>query len=253
MRKYKLIMLVGALAALALFAATSANAATTTIRVDESGDAGWVFNPDPTNATPYHFTTDQESIGFGSLYVEPISSTPAHKFIGALVLGVPVADLSSVSYDFLIAGNGTVASANKFYLNVYTNIDDSNNFYDCRFDYVPVAGSTTEWTTASFSSTDVPVFVAKRGSRINACPATLSGMPAGSHVRAIVINVGDTTASDSGLAGYYDNVVIEQTSDTTVYDFEASPATKDDCKNGGWAAYGFVNQGQCIKFVNTGT
>ena len=30
------------------------------------------------------------------------------------------------------------------------------------------------------------------------------------------------------------------------------PATKDDCKNGGWEAYGFRNQGQCIRFVNTG-
>ncbi|MGD9715346.1 MAG: hypothetical protein AB7V46_25315 [Thermomicrobiales bacterium] len=28
--------------------------------------------------------------------------------------------------------------------------------------------------------------------------------------------------------------------------------TKDDCMNGGFAAYGFANQGQCIKFVNTG-
>jgi hypothetical protein len=30
------------------------------------------------------------------------------------------------------------------------------------------------------------------------------------------------------------------------------PTTKDDCKNGGWEDYGFRNQGQCIRFVNTG-
>lgn len=30
------------------------------------------------------------------------------------------------------------------------------------------------------------------------------------------------------------------------------PVTKDDCKDGGWAAYGFENQGQCIAFVETG-
>lgn len=30
------------------------------------------------------------------------------------------------------------------------------------------------------------------------------------------------------------------------------PTTVDDCKNGGWAAYGFSNQGRCIQFVNTG-
>ena len=30
------------------------------------------------------------------------------------------------------------------------------------------------------------------------------------------------------------------------------PVTKADCKRGGWADYGFRNQGQCIRFVNTG-
>lgn len=30
------------------------------------------------------------------------------------------------------------------------------------------------------------------------------------------------------------------------------PSTKNDCKNGGWDEYGFKNQGQCIRFVNTG-
>ena len=30
------------------------------------------------------------------------------------------------------------------------------------------------------------------------------------------------------------------------------PATMDDCKDGGWVAYGFQNQGQCIAFVQTG-
>lgn len=32
----------------------------------------------------------------------------------------------------------------------------------------------------------------------------------------------------------------------------ADPVTKDDCKNGGFAQYGFGNQGQCVKFVQTG-
>jgi hypothetical protein len=36
--------------------------------------------------------------------------------------------------------------------------------------------------------------------------------------------------------------------------FEVLPdaQTKDDCKNGGWRDYGFRNQGQCIRFVETG-
>jgi len=30
------------------------------------------------------------------------------------------------------------------------------------------------------------------------------------------------------------------------------PVTKADCQNGGWEDFGFKNQGQCIRFVNTG-
>lgn len=30
------------------------------------------------------------------------------------------------------------------------------------------------------------------------------------------------------------------------------PTTKDQCKKGGWEAFGFKNQGQCVRFVETG-
>ena len=32
----------------------------------------------------------------------------------------------------------------------------------------------------------------------------------------------------------------------------ADPSTKDDCKNGGWEYYEFKNQGQCVRFIETG-
>ena len=32
----------------------------------------------------------------------------------------------------------------------------------------------------------------------------------------------------------------------------AQPLTKADCKKGGWRTFEFANQGQCIRFVNTG-
>jgi hypothetical protein len=44
-----------------------------------------------------------------------------------------------------------------------------------------------------------------------------------------------------------DNVEIN--ADVTTFD---DPLTKDDCMNGGWEAFGFSNQGECIRFVNTG-
>ncbi|KKR30522.1 hypothetical protein A2715_05895 [Candidatus Woesebacteria bacterium RIFCSPHIGHO2_01_FULL_39_32] len=36
------------------------------------------------------------------------------------------------------------------------------------------------------------------------------------------------------------------------YEVVLNPVTKDDCKDGGWEAYGFSNQGLCIQYVNTG-
>lgn len=40
--------------------------------------------------------------------------------------------------------------------------------------------------------------------------------------------------------------------DWTTFEALSDAQTKDDCTDGGWAAYGFANQGQCIRFVNTG-
>ncbi|MBA3757518.1 hypothetical protein H0X09_01485 [Candidatus Saccharibacteria bacterium] len=240
------------------WATTSGTASTTNTKVVTAANTqGWVFNPDPTNATPYNFTENQYSIGDGSLYVQPIGSTAAHKFIAAKTLGTPVSTFESVAYDFLIAGNGTVADADQFYLNVYTKLAGSTNYYDCRYDYVPATGSATNFTTATFNSTDAPSAIADRPDTFS-CPATLSGMPAGSTVDFIALNVGDTSASDTGLAGYFDNVVINAADVATTYDFELTnePSSKDDCKKHGWMnltdneGNPFKNQGQCVSYFN---
>ncbi len=186
-------------------------------------NGGWLFNRDST--TIFEFNDDDASIGNGSLFVGPVSDVPADKFIGENFIQVPVEDIDSFTYDFKIAGNGNSGDANEFYLNVYTNIDESQNFFDCRFDYVPSTGSTADFTTVTFDATDTPVNVSKRGVRIANCPATLAEMPAGSFVYFFSLSVGDTTDSDEGLAGYYDNVVLETASAITTWDFEPEPDT----------------------------
>lgn len=183
---------------------------------------GWLFNRDVSTSTPYKFSNAQHSIGSGSLYVLPIGATPANKFIAENFLNTPIDQVNSFAYDYLIAGNGDSADSQQFYLNVYANIDNSTNYYDCRFDYVASGGSTSSFTTHLVNVNDIPTAVTKRGSRLDtACPATLAGMPAGSYVRAIAINVGDTNANDQGLAGYLDKVVVNLDSGITTYDFEA--------------------------------
>jgi hypothetical protein len=234
-------------------------AATST--VTPTNNQGWVFNPDSNNTTPYEFRDDQASIGAGSLYVLPIGSTPAHKFIALKTLGVPTDVLDSISYDFLIGGNGEATDANQFYLNVYTNLQGSTTFYDCRYDYVPTTGSTTEFTTALFDATSVPTSVGDRtsGGDTFDCPDTLAEMPTGSTISGFTLNVGDTSADDTGLAGYLDNVVVATVNSTTTYDFEPYQvaASKEQCKKDGYktltdaSGQSFKNQGDCVSFVAT--
>jgi hypothetical protein len=186
---------------------------------------GWLFNRDPANVTPFEFNTDQASIGDGSLYVMPIGATAADKFIGENFINSPIADISSISYDFLIAGDGVEADKVHFYMNVYANfgVSDDLKFYDCRYDVVPTVGSTGAFTTVTFDPTQV-YSVTQSGSSPGTCPAIPADMDdtsLGSNIRMFVLNVGDTSASDEGLGGYLDNVVVSMANaDTTTYDFE---------------------------------
>ena len=210
----------------------------------ENGSQGWWFNRDTRNATPFQFTADEASLGRGSLYVAPIGPNPSDKLVAENFVWQPIDELTSISYDYLIAGTGTTADADDFYLNVYANVDATNNYYDCRFDYTPAdPANLDDFATAKFEATDTPTRVAQRGTtRITACPATLAEMPEGSHVRAFAINVGQSTASDLGLAGYLDNVVVTTADGATAYDFEP---TADACKDNGYLP-AFASQGACV-------
>ncbi|AXV08242.1 hypothetical protein DVS28_a3569 [Euzebya pacifica] len=270
--------IIGALGALtlAVVMALPAGAATTTVVVggdtaSAENEPGWLFNRDVDTATPYAFTNDQASIGAGSVYIEPIGGANRFdKFIAELFVLTPIADVESLSYDFLIGNGGTAADENEFYLNVYANFGDSSptKFFDCVYNVVPRMGSTLSWTTVTFDPSQ-PYPFRQSGSAPHDCPdspADMETISEGSVVRAFALNVGDTSTNDVGLDGHYDNVVLTADGDTTIYDFEvdedgngvadtAPPTDKDDCKKGGWATFdnpSFPNQGQCIKYVNTG-
>lgn len=248
--RIRMVSLVLVLLAASLLTAAAATAATTTVRVDEDGDAGWAFNPDPANSTPYEFTLNYRSIGTGSLWVRPISATTgANKFIAAKDLNMAVGDLTSLSYDFNVGTAGASANPYKyFYLNAYVNLPGSTTFYDCRFDYVPTSGPVGSWTTFAITPATTATGVGQRTGVT--CPTTLGGMTAGSTVRAFTLNVGDTSINDGGVSGYYDNVQVSKTDgNSTVYDFEVRPAIKDACKDGGWVDYGFTSQGNCVSYL----
>lgn len=227
----------GAGAAALMFGTVAAPAlAATTVVVTGDTSAGenqpgWMFNRDASTATPYEFNSDQASIGTGALYVKPISATSSDKFVAENFINAPIADVDSISYDFRIGTSGANSDSGdeeQFYMNVYANFGTSSDlkFYDCRYNVVPAVGSTTDWTTVIFH-TDQAYDVTTRADSPFACPAVPNNMIAmspGANIRAFSISVGDTSASDAGIDGYFDNVILRKGSDVTVYDFEPAPA-----------------------------
>ncbi len=207
--------------------------AETTIVVSEdtaSGEndaGGWLFNRDQGTQSEYEFNTDESVIGDGALYVLPIDGNfngNADKFIGELFVLEEIANIDSFSYDFQIGSTTSVSDANEFYLNVYANYGESSdtNYYDCKYDVVPSSGSTSGFTTVTFDPTE-SYTVTTRGSSPYTCPSTPVDMDLqsdGSTIRMFAINVGDTSANDTGVNGYFDNVVYETNTAVTTYDFE---------------------------------
>ncbi len=226
-----------------------------------NNQSGWLFNRDVTTMTPYEFNSDEASIGTGSLYVMPISNTldgNSDKFIAENFVRADMGDINSISYDFMIGAGGGVTEEEQFYMNVYVNfgVSAQDKFYDCRYNVVPTVGSITNFTTVTFDPTQEYDVATRAGGQPSPfpCPASPADMGSDAFVRVFSLNVGDTSASDFGLDGYLDNVVVDTASGVTTYDFEPAltPADKADCKKGGWMSFNnptFKNQGDCVSFV----
>src|SRR5690606_2178924 len=140
----------------------------------------------------------------------------ANKFImEAYNLG-PASSFVSISYDFFARPS---FDAVQFYLNIY--IDDgnpvTNNWYDCRYDFVPT-GSAGIWNTFSVSGPTTPTNVTARNGAT--CGATLSTFAANNNIFKVAINGGDSSISDADLEGAFDNVIITTANGTDTYDFE---------------------------------
>ncbi len=216
---------------------------------------GWLFNRVPETSTSYSFVPGVGNLGNGALGAGPITTTnfsdavgnsPNNdQFIAEYYTGnTLVSQLGSFSYD---AKLGAGIPATMFKLSVYSNIDASNNPFDCRYDYAFETVNDIGFSKHVVYPGIAPLSIEHAGDRIEDCPPVLADMPAGSTIRAFAIRMGDETAADAGLIGYFDNVEFVSNGDATYYNFEPLPKVKEDCQNDKWKTYGFRNQGQCVK------
>lgn len=217
--------------------------------------AGWMFNRVPETSTSYSFITGVGNFGNGTLQAGPITNTnygavagnnPNNdQFIAEYFSGnTPVSQLGSFSYDAKV-GAGT--PSNLFKVSVYANIDASNNPFDCRYDYAFETVNDVGFSKHVVYPGMAPLAIEQAGTRIEECPPVLADMPAGSTIRAFAIKMGDDTANDAGLIGYFDNIELVANGEATYFNFEPLPKVKDDCQGDKWKLYGFRNQGQCVK------
>jgi|GEM_PF-1611482 len=182
---------------------------------------GWWINRDVDNATPIEFTEGEASIGDGSIYVLPLAGTsnPDAKFIGEYFVLDEMRNIESISYNFMIGSGGDSSDANEFYMNVYANFPgNTSDYYNCKYDVVPEIGSTSNWTTVTFNPAEA---ITSTGNVTGTnCPDRPLAMGAKATIRAVAINLGDSSDNDAGLDGYFDNVVLTKATTQTTFDFE---------------------------------
>jgi Ca2+-binding RTX toxin-like protein len=197
-----------------------------------NGSQGWTVDTD--TSTTYDFVDTQKKIGSGSVRFGPISNNANDKFAIRRGQTIPSGDLQSISFDYFIdpasPNANDPATPHRFYLNLYTDSttnDGVPGFYECRYDYESVATGTGWHTTTITPSTPAVLVRTNPNPPGLVCPTATSfgQLPPGSQVLSYALNGGDTSASDAGLIGYFDNFVVTTSTQTTTFDFEPAPVT----------------------------
>jgi hypothetical protein len=106
------------------------------------------------------------------------------------------------------------------------------NYDGTGFDPFPISTAQIRIQTISGEVVDTQTINADESISfiVNASPGTYE----------VVVNIDPQSSEGKSYI-----VSVDQCRETTT-----APTTKEDCKNGGYANYGFKNQGQCIKAVN---
>lgn len=252
------------LAGLLSFSFLAVAAQSTTVNVTPGDMKGWGFLQEtPTGSGSLVNGPSNPPLGTGSANLQ-VDSTGGVIIGKADYQGTRLVDITKLEYStYRTSGGPALAIALQF--NIDFDLMDSVNTYQGRMVYEPYHTKTVEdlkwqtwnpmdndsdgnwWFTNAIGAAECP----------HGDPCTwqevLDAFPkAGIHsdFGAVILKAGGGWTG--GFDGNVDALTIGVNGADTTYNFEAVPTSMDDCKNGGWEAFGFKNQGQCIKFVNTG-
>jgi len=211
-----------------------------------------IYNPSKTSNIL--FSTDQSSVGDGSLFVEPLSGEEKDYAIASFPLGIFTGqkkkrgsstttsegpDLLSISYDYFVDGVDA-SSEQYFFMSLYAFSPESTsgttsrrrtrgkkggfkkgkkNLSTCRFDYVPSTGTFQGWETMLVDESSVADMVEAQQDDFE-CPQSFGEMPEDTIFSKITINIGNETTTDADVSGYLDNVIITFSEGFLEFDFE---------------------------------
>lgn len=240
-------------------------AQSTQVDVTPGDMKGWVFAVESGTGTGALVNgPDTPPIGAGSANLTVPNGAGGVVVAVAAFQGTPLADMTTLEYStYRASGGPALAIALQF--NIDVDLMDAATNFQGRIVFEPYYSETV--TTGEWQTWDTLVqgmWWFTRAPQNSVCsmadPCTwtevLTAFPnAGIHADLGAVYLKAGSGWSTGFDGNVDALTVGVNGIDTTYNFEAAPTEKDQCKNGGWAAFSdpsFRNQGQCIKFVNIG-
>jgi hypothetical protein len=241
---------------------------TTIVVNDDNLGVDWMFVAESGGGTG-EFVDGPASppIGTGSAQISISASGDGFALIGSILQGTRLADVEELEYGTYrsVSANAAWAVALQFNMN-YDPATNPTNVWQGRLVFEPYYSATVQtgaWQTwdplsqRGWWATGAP----GNGVCLQDAPCTWAEVLAAFPDAAVRDDDGPVVfkaGSNWGeFTGNVDGLTITIDGETTTYDFEpkvepVDPTSIQDCQQGGWEAFGFRNQGQCIRFVNTG-
>lgn len=205
-----------------------------TLAVTPSNLQGWQIIPDGTVPVSFDIGPGTPPAGIGSIRFGPIDgANPANKFImSSPLLMLPARSFQSLSYNLYVDPTSPVG-ASQLYVNVYIDLAFNGlgtfppgRWYDCRYDYIP-SGPSGTWLSAGFD------FLFMGWSRIVSSDLLVPCMSMpfidpDDAIMFITFNGGQSNASDAGLSGAFDNVILTTIDGQDTWDFEPDTVIDPD-------------------------
>lgn len=245
-------------------------AASETVVVSPPDMQGWVFAQEiATGSGELVNGPTGAPLGTGSAKLT-VDATGRELLLNPSYAGTRFADVTELKYSSYSEGTSPVL-APSLQFDVDYDLTDANGNWQGRLVFEPYMSYTVVPQTWQTWDALAGKWWASGAPGNTVCPQhapctwaqVLSAFPnAGVRTTAPATNVQFKVGGPwaPGYTGYVDALALGVSGDTDVYDFEyyTHPATKDECKKGGWKEFNpnrpegpFKNQGDCVSWVNT--